>query len=225
MREISFALLREGNSDEGLVAHIRSMLLDAGADSAVGAPRAYPGTIAERLARVLAEPSLVDIVFVHRDSDQRDPNPRYIEIEHAVAPNRGWEDRVVAVVPVQELEAWLLTDAAAIRAVVGKPTGRTDLNLPPVNRIESTARPKERLRDACVAATESTGARRRSAARNFSRYRETLLERLDPTGPVATLSSWQAFERDTKAAARSVLAAPLQDRADRLDARGNIQMP
>jgi hypothetical protein len=207
MREIVFALVREGTSDDGLVSHIRSLMLKAGAESALGTSRTYAGTTAERLAKVVAEDPAVDLVFVHRDADSRDASPRYREIEFAAGGVEGWEDRVIPIVPVQELEAWLLVDEGAIRQIVGKPTGRSPLGLPRLASVETTASPKEVLREACLAASETRGARHRALVKSFPSLRARLLDRLDLDGPVATLPSWKKFIEAVEAATIATLTS------------------
>lgn len=204
MSDLQFALVREGASDDGLVIHIRELLIRAGAGGVVGAARQYKGTVGQKIQQVLAEPVRPNLIFVHRDSDSPDPTLRHAEITTA-ASDLGCSDRVVAVVPVQELEAWLLTDDTAIRTVVGKPSGRAALGLPPVARIEVTSSPKEILRQACLAASEKSGARRRKESSQFDTRRATLLERLDIDGVVARLPSWQKFVSDLDAAAACLL--------------------
>lgn len=205
MGEVTFALIREGTSDNGLVPHIRSLILKAGADAAIGAPREYKGMTSERLALVIQEDTQVDLVFVHRDADSPDPLPRHTEVQEAALAHPSWATRVVPIVPTQELEAWLLTDEDAIRRVVGRPNGRVPLGLPGLRHVEETSSPKEVLKSACMLASETTGARKAKVARAFPSMRATLLERLDVTGPVTTLTSWQTFVRDVSEATRLVL--------------------
>ncbi|MFC7850790.1 DUF4276 family protein [Arthrobacter sp. NPDC057388] len=195
MTDVTFALIREGTSDDGLVAHLRTLIINAGASSVVGAPREYKGTTKERISEVLAEQTKVDLIFVHRDADSSDPEPRYEEIRDA-ASALGCSDQVVPVVPVQELEAWLLADLSQIRSVSGRPRGKTPLGIPSVKKIESTKSPKEILQNACLIASETTGARRKKQAKQFTQHRTTLLERLDHDGPVRNLPSWQRFVDD-----------------------------
>lgn len=205
--DLRFALIREGTSDDGLIPHIRELLIRAGAPAVVGAARQYKGSTKDRLQQVFREPSSPDLVFVHRDADAVDPDPRLHEIAGA-ASELGHSEQVVAVVPVQELEAWLLTDESAIRSVVGRPNGRASLGLPAIRRIEATARPKEVLQTACLTACERSGARRKREQTQFSTRRAILLERLDIDGSVTELPSWQRFVRDLNAAASRKLSAP-----------------
>lgn len=207
MSDLQFALVREGSSDDGLIIHIRELLIRAGAAGVVGAARQYKGTVKEKIQQVLDEPVKPSLIFVHRDSDAPDPSPRHAEISDA-ASALGCAHQVVAVVPVQELEAWLLTSESAIRAVVGKPSGRAALGLPPARRIEATSSPKEVLAVACLAASEKSGARRRKESAQFDTRRAALLERLDIDGVVAQLPSWRRFVSDLDAAAAPLLSPP-----------------
>lgn len=207
MADITFALVREGTSDDGLVAHIRTLLLKAGATAVVGTARTYKGTTLERLQQVWAEDEPVDMIFVHRDADSRDPGARHQEIGNASAFAHSWGGEVVPVVPVQELEAWLLTDESAIRNVVGKPNGNSIFELPTTRQIEMTASPKEMLAAACLSASGTTGARHRREVRAFPLRRTALLDRLDLSGPVNNLPSWQRFLADLDRSAQIVLAS------------------
>ena len=220
MRDIQFALVREGPSDDGLAILIRALLGRTGVPGVIGAARNYQGTTKTKLAQVLAEEVVPDLIFVHRDSDSRDAAERHDEIASA-ASELGCDDKVVAVVPVQETESWLLTDESAIRTVVGRPKGRTALGLPAVRSIEATANPKEILEAACKIACGKSGARLKAASRNFPRYRATLIERLDLDGPVNELASWRRFVDDLNAAAERVCEMPLKHEAPEVLSAGS----
>lgn len=47
--DLRFALIREGTSDDGLIPHIRELLIRAGAPAVVGAARQYKGSTKDRL--------------------------------------------------------------------------------------------------------------------------------------------------------------------------------
>lgn len=204
MLGLQFALIREGTSDDALATLIRLLLAKAGVLGAIGAARDYRGTAKEKLQKVLAEQPAPDLIFVHRDSDSRDPTSRRDEIMLA-AEELGCVGKVVPVVPVQETEAWLLTDESAIRAVVGRPGGTVDLRLPSRKRIEDTADPKQILKDACLTACGKNGARLKKESRKFAGYRATLLERLDIDGLINDLPSWRQFVADLGEAAERYL--------------------
>ncbi|MGN6245738.1 MAG: hypothetical protein ACTHQ3_18975 [Motilibacteraceae bacterium] len=201
---LTFAFLREGTSDDGLLPHLRELIVRAGASATIGSSRDYRGSMEDRLRQVLDEGTNVDLVFVHRDADGSSPSPRRDEVRRA-AQAVGLT-AVVSVVPVQELEAWLLVDEAAIRGVVGKPSGRDQLSLPTIRAIEQTASPKEILKRACLTASETTGRRREREKREFPQRRRNLLERLDIDGPVRSLPSWRQLEDDIDSAVIEVLS-------------------
>lgn len=189
-----FVLLREGASDDGLVPHLSSLLIEAGAQVVIGSARPYRGTVEEKVSALLAEGAHVDCVFVHRDADRAGAEERYAEIRSGV--EAAGEVSHVGVVPIQELEAWLMVDEAAIRNVVGRPKGEDPLGLPPLRTVESLANPKERLQQALLAAAEDTGRRRDRTKRQFSLHRSLLLQRLRIDGPVRELSAWKQLESD-----------------------------
>ncbi|UTT65117.1 DUF4276 family protein [Janibacter sp. CX7] len=193
--EVNFVFLREGTSDDGLIPHLRSLLSRAGADSAVGSSRAYSGSVAERLERVLNEESRPSLIFVHRDSDSSDATARRSEILDS-ARKLGLAMPIVPVVPVQELEAWLLLDEAAIREVAGNPAGRVSLDLPKISAIERCASPKEVLERALIASSGKSGRRLKKEKRSFTSRREVLLQRLDLDGNLPQLPAWQRLVDD-----------------------------
>ncbi len=204
MHDLQFALIREGTSDDGLIPHISDLIVRAGALAVVGAPRQYKGSTKDRLSQVLGEPSVPALIFIHRDADAANPGPRHQEIATA-ASDLGCSDQVVAVVPVQELEAWLLTDESEIRSVVGRPTGRSIIDLPSLRNIETTTSPKVILQTALLTASEKSGARLKKERTQFGTRRATLLQRLDIDGPVTGLPAWQRFVSDLNAAVARVL--------------------
>lgn len=192
---VNFALLREGSSDDGLIPHLRQLIVRAGADEALGTSRTYGGTIENKLRALSTEAGSVDLIFIHRDSDGPGAEQRHDEIAKGVQQTLP-KAPYVAVVPVQELEAWLLLDESAIRTVVGRPKDRTPLNLPAVKTIETTSQPKELLEQACLLASGKSGRRRLKDKAMFSQRRRVLLERLDPDGPICHLPAWRRLEKD-----------------------------
>lgn len=102
----------------------------------------------------------------------------------------------VGIVPVQEVEAWLLLDESAIRRIVSKPNGTTPLNLPNSKDIENTASPKELLQQVLLQASEATGKRLDKYKKSFGSQRRLLLERLPVDGPLLTIPSWKRMRDD-----------------------------
>lgn len=199
---VHFVLISEGPSDEGLLSHLENLCIEAGADEVTGIapdfrrlPEPVGRTIQEKLrATLLLEPE-ANLILIHRDADSRDAEPRYQEISRSVAQcnlTKHW----IAIVPIQETEAWLLLDEAAIRLVSGKPNGRNNLNLPTPHNVENVARPKERLQQALIQAAEVTGRRLRQLRRDFPTHRKLLLLRLTVDGPLIDVPSWRRMRDD-----------------------------
>lgn len=200
---LTFFLLCEGTSDEALVGHLETLVARHGVDEVIGIARSGGGSVHEKVRTLRDEGTKFDFVAVHRDSDERDAGPRVDEVDTALR-----ELGVIGcpVVPVQMTEAWLLVDESAIRAVVGRPSGREPLGLPRVRDIEVTRDPKAILRAALLAAVGATGRRRKVAVREWSTHRRILLERLDVDGAVQELPSWQRLVADIGEVVRLVLA-------------------
>jgi hypothetical protein len=207
---IHFVLIGEGPSDDGLINHLQGLCIESGATEVTGiAPdlrrldSAIGRTVEERLyAACQLEPE-ANLFFVHRDADQRDPAPRYAEIVRAVSIC-GLDQAWVAVVPVQETEAWLLLDERAIRVVAGRPNGREPLNLPHPRNVENVANPKEILQDALVKAAAARGRRLNKFRNDFPKHRRLLLRRLWLGGPLQRVHSWNRLQEDIQATLRQL---------------------
>jgi len=139
-------------------------------------------------------------LFVHRDADTVGRAARVREIENAVeAARRRFAILipVLPVVPIQELEAWLLCREfePALRRAAGKPQGRIALNLPPLSRIERLTATKEQLQRVLRTASEQSGRRIQQVdsirPADIARY-------IDDFSPLRQLPAFQAFEADVK---------------------------
>lgn len=199
---IHFVLVGEGRSDEGLVPHIERLLIFVGASEVTGtAPdfASIPGhtghTVADKLRTALALEPSANLFLVHRDADGRDPSPRFAEISAAVAA-MPLVVSAVALVPVQETEAWLLVDEVAIRTVAGNPNGRAPLALPAPRRVEDVANPKEVLERALLIASGFTGRRAARFRNRIGAKRRQLLEQLPVGGPLEHVPAWVRFRQD-----------------------------
>ena len=207
---IHFMLIGEGRSDEGLIPHIERLIIALGADEVTGtAPNfgVIPGhhghSVAEKLRTAIQLEPAANLVIIHRDADSRDPEPRYQEVA-AAAEEYCQERQWVAVIPVQETEAWLLLDEAAIRLVAGKPNGRAPINLPLIGRVEQVADPKEVLEQALVDASELSGRRVAKFRSSLPAKRKQLLEQLAIGGVLERLPSWTRFRTDLAAVLREL---------------------
>jgi hypothetical protein len=195
---IRIVFLREGTSDSGLVPHIEAIAANHDLDVAVTDPELDrlpkpPGlAVAAKLRAVLDMGGVYDLIVVHRDADNQGVAARVDEIAAAVSALAAHVPHV-PVVPVRMTEAWLLTNEDEVRRVAGNPRGRMPLSLPNLNALERIPDPKELLREALAKASGASGRRLDQVRKRFSQHRRQLLERLDQTGPVAGLPSWQHF--------------------------------
>lgn len=195
MRFVQFVFLREGSSDDGLLDHLQTLLVSAGADEAFGERRVVSGSTEEKLRKFVDEDFHVDVLFVHRDADGAGRDARVNEIRLAAESIEGCPP-VVPVVPVRCTESWLLVEEEAIRTVAGQPNGSQRIDMPPVSHVEGIADPKTRLKDLIAEASGREGAALSKLNGEFGRNRSVLLRRLDPFGAVASLSSWAALVDD-----------------------------
>lgn len=202
MLSVRFLFIGEGTTDDELVVHLERCCVLAGADEAGGVapdfsrlPHPTGRTVAAKLRSALQLEPNVDVVFVHRDADSRDPAPRHDEIYQAVQEVSD-SLRYVAVVPVQETEAWLLLDESEVRSVAENPRGRVPLSLPTPSTVENVADPKAQLKETILIASEQTGRRRDRISKMYAQKRKLLIRRLDPAGPVRGAPSWARMFSD-----------------------------
>lgn len=161
--QIRFLFIGEGSFDEFLVPHLRRCCILAGADEAEGItiPFSRLGNhighkISEKLEFALEYEPNVNLLFIHRDADSEDFEPRYEEIRTAVSEVADLPN-YVPVIPVQETEAWLLLDEQAIRNVAENPKGVVQLDIPNASQVENISSPKEYLYAAILQASGQTG--------------------------------------------------------------------
>ncbi len=181
-----------------------------GADEASGdAPdfSRYPSPVGHRVidkcrAALRYNPT-GNLLFIHRDADARDPEPRYEEIRHA-AEELELARPHVAVVPVQEMESWLLLDETAIRRAAENPRGHLPLDVPLPSQVETIRNPKEVLQDTLIQASGLSGRPLHRFKNHFPRQRRLLAERLDLNGPLRQVPAWQRLQDDLRAALQSL---------------------
>jgi len=201
MSKIQFLFIGEGPSASGLIPHIENLCIELGAEEVTGTVadfRRLPGlarTVEEKIKTAVKFEPNSNLVFIHRDADNRDSTPRYREIASAVEASAPLH-ACVAVVPVQETEAWLLLHEGNIRSVAGRPKGKVPLGLPSPFHVESVASPKECLKSALLLAAELTGRRRDRFKAEFPTHRQLLLERLPTGGALDRVHSWTRLRAD-----------------------------
>jgi hypothetical protein len=193
---IHFVLVGEGSTDDGLIPHLENLCIELGASEVTGTSldfqrleRPIRKTVAAKLQAAMQLEPTANLFFIHRDADSQDPTPRISEISEAVS-RCSLEKSWVSVVPVQETEAWLLLDEVAIRTVAGRPRGRHPLDLPHPREVEAVTRPKEKLQEALVNASELSGRRLAKFRREFPDQRRLLLQRMPTGGALSEVRSW-----------------------------------
>ena len=159
--------------------------------------REKPEGLGERLV-VATRLYPCDILFVHRDAENQNPEVRYTEIR--VANTSGL--RHVCIVPVRMQEAWLLHNEAALREAADRPSGTEPLDLPPAGRWERVPDPKATLHNALRTASGATGRR----AKRFkpARAAHRLAELITDWSPLLPLQAFARLETDTRNALRDL---------------------
>jgi len=162
-------------------------------------------SVSEKIKAALSEAPDANLLFIHRDADGPDPTPRYEEIDQAIKL-LSVSIPYVAVVPIQETEAWLLLNEEAILTLVSDSKRRMRLNLPPPKQVERIANPKERLKEVLTKASGLKGRRLRSFNKKFPEHRRQLLEGLDCDGPVSKVPAFKRLVEDISTAIETLKA-------------------
>jgi len=200
MRYLTTALISEGKTDDRFLLPLLGRALadmcaaefDEVVDVAdVRALRAHggPPSIDDIMGLVEAERGSFNLVFVHRDQGA---SPTRVLSEWLGPLTDRWGDRperLVTVVPVREMEAWLLADGDAIRSALRVTWPDDQLGVPRApDRVETIPDPKKVL--------DRLGTR---MSRSFDAYYERLAEEIS----ILTLRRVPAFDQwwvDTSAA-------------------------
>jgi hypothetical protein len=199
MTALRTTLLSDGSSDRTLIPILdwllQRMVLVRALSGTQWADLRYrrrqPLNLEER-ARLAVQDYPCELLFVHRDAEDRIPDHRRVEIQNAMR-HFGGNPPAVCVIPVRMTEAWLLLDERAIRIASGNPYGRRPLNLPPRASIERIADPKGALFQALRDASEQTGRRLRDLRVDERRHRVAELMNQEL---LLTLPAFQALEAE-----------------------------
>lgn len=213
MCKVHFLFVGEGPTDNGLVPHLEALCVKAGAieaSSVIPDFRRLPANVGHAVcdkveAALTLEPG-ANLIFVHRDADSRDAEPRREEITMQLARVANAPTHV-PVVPVQEIEAWLLLDEVAIRRVSENPRGTMGLGIPAAHEVENIASPKERLQLVLRTANGTTGRRLHKFTKEFPRHRRRLLENLDIDGRLSEVPAWERLVNDIRRAVQLICGA------------------
>ncbi|MCG8925544.1 DUF4276 family protein [Lentzea sp. CC55] len=201
---VSILFLGEGISDSGLVPQVelcaaRLNIEIAVTDPDLGRLRNPPGNaVADKIRASIEIGGTYDLIVVHRDADRDGHEARFKEISSAVAATAP-DTPFTTVIPVRMTEAWLLTNEEELRQVAGSPKGKVPLDLPHPSRIETVPDPKKLLKEKLAIASGLSGRKLSKFNDRFSQHRRQLLERLDPTGSVCSVPSWNRFISELEA--------------------------
>lgn len=204
MNRLRFTLVSEGSSDRALIP-VLIWAIQQHAEVDIQPRWAElrqladpPKSLVEKI-QVTLELYPCDLLFIHRDADRAGRETRAREIEAAMAAahqDPATSPPAVCVIPVRALEAWFLFDEQALRHASGNPNGKTPLNLPGWQDIESLSDPKTQLEGIIRAASELEGRRRRriEAAQAVHRIADLVRD----FSPLRNLSAFRAFEEDLR---------------------------
>jgi hypothetical protein len=207
MAQLLVTLIGEGPSDDALIPVIEwvlerpalGLLPNVDIVTRFFSPDAadIPGGLMGRIIACASElPG--HLFFVHHDADGPTHHAWAESIKQTVVNVRQQGivlPPALPVVPVREMEAWLLIGETAIRRAARNPGGRASLGLPQVHAIESCQDPKTTLRKALHAASELTH-RRRSVLDPIAP--RTVADLISDFTPLRQLPAFQAFEEDVR---------------------------
>ncbi len=194
-RILNSTLVADGSSDRVLIPII-GRLLSAHCpvpcretDFVRDYPKGMSG-LAHRMRHALAQ-FPCDILFVHRDAEQKDATVLREDEIRAAVEALGLAPPVIAIVPMRMTEAWLLVEENAIRRAAGNPGGREPLGLPDPQKFESVDA-KQALFAALARAKNLNN--RRSNRLQPQALRHRVADYLDDLTPLRRLPSFDRFE-------------------------------
>lgn len=209
--KISFLVTGEGVSDLRLTEHIESVLIEEGFTEVSGeAPdlsffNPVPGrSVPEKIRALLRHYPNIDLLFVHRDADGAGIAARQTEVFNA-ATELGVSEKVVPIIPVRTLEAWLLSDLELLKEVAGNRSFGQVSCIPSISRIEHIGDPKSTLLDALCEISCAEGSKLKRFKSRFGEMRARLTFGLNPNGPIRQLPSYKQFREQTTRASQALL--------------------
>ena len=207
MPQLLFTLVGEGPSDDALVPIVEwtlsnpelGLLPDVEFVSQFVGPAQTPGLfeVVDRAIACLADYPC-DLLFIHHDADGATASRWAQQIRAGVidARRRGHHLPVaIPVVPVREMEAWLLISSQAIRVAAGVPDGTASLELPRGRAIERCPDPKFVLQQALQ---KARGLPERRNRRADGVLPLEVARRIQDFSALQRLPAFQAFEADVR---------------------------
>ncbi|MBI4626322.1 MAG: hypothetical protein HY736_24275 [Verrucomicrobia bacterium] len=195
---VRFTLVADGPSDSALMPILTKLLradprvteIDGQFAHPTMLPRVREGLAARAVAALSLFPA--NLLFVHRDAERERHDVRRQEIMETLRELLQVRP-FVPVVPVRMTEAWLLFDESAIRTAAGNPRGRTSLNLPRLQDLESITDPKSSLYLALRTACELHG---RALTKFNTREAARVADLIDDFSPLSGLVAFQCLRQD-----------------------------
>ena len=212
MKEIRYTLLSDGSSDQVLLNIIKWLLDDLFPTQpfigASGDLRRLPnppkaGDVHNRI--LFADYYYpFDVLFYHRDAESTDSKrlgQRKKEIEAKV--DAIFKDKVVCIIPIKLMEAWLLFDEEAIKKAAGNRNYPMAITLPSIAKLEGIQQPKEMLH---TTLKEVSGTKSRNLKNfNVGAAVHRVGENIEDYSPLRSLVAFKEFEQDTLTAVSKLI--------------------
>lgn len=205
MRELNFTLIADGSSDATLLQIIKWSLDDLYPNLANSGKfadyrpfRKPPKSISEKI-KFAINYFPFDILFIHRDAESITANiikQRTEEVSKEI--NEDEKNRIVCVVPIKMMEAWLLINTEAIKKAAGNRNYNKEIILPPINELEKEKQPKIKLQRILK---EVSGLKGRNLQKfNVGKAIHLVAENIEDFSILRELEAYKHFERHLKLA-------------------------
>jgi len=202
MMEIRYTLLSDGSSDRALIPILNWLLQNHLNDWAIQSEwadlRRFDKSLRDKLEKRIQlslELYPCDLLFIHRDAEEKTRETRINEIRTAITrlPS-SISIPTVCIVPVRMTEAWLLFDISALHKAASNPNGSFALQLPDIRRLEHEPNPKKVLHEILCQAS-GLSARR---LKKFSPHDRThrVSELINDFSPLRILPAFNALESE-----------------------------
>lgn len=203
--EYRVTLVSEGSSDRMLQPALHWLISQYTPGATVTIERADLGELPQPPKRLCDKVSIgyqiypCDLMLVHRDADNVEPDDRHMEVADALQQARTDDPEIpeaVPVVPVRMSEAWLLIDEPALRSAAGNPRGREAVSLPALQALEAQPNPKKMLHDLLRNASGTRGRKLRNFDVGAAKFR--LADLISNYDRLRELRAFQRLEADIK---------------------------
>jgi hypothetical protein len=202
MNNLTYTLITDGSSDKCLIEIITWMLERHFPDREIQSQwadlrRIQNKQLVNSLSRKIKtsiEYYPCDLLFVHRDAEKETVEKREQEIHAAVSEVESSEKipKVICVIPIRMLEAWLTFDEQAIRRASDNPNGKIALTMPSLKSLEQEPNPKEKLHNLLKDASGLSGRRKQKF--NVDERVHRVAELIDDFSPLLQLSAFKLLE-------------------------------